>query len=138
MSRAQTAVESLYRGDRASQSCGIEIVEVAPGRVSVAMTVRADMVNGHGMCHGGVIFALADSAFAFACNSYDVAMIAAGANIEFLKPAPVGARLAAAARELSRDARRGIYDVAVTDTAGELVAHFRGRCARLRAPAPLA
>ena len=77
--RARAVVQSLYLADLASQSLGIEIIDVAPGRVQIAMTVRPDMVNGHGMCHGGVIFAFADSAFAFACNSYGDPMVAAGA-----------------------------------------------------------
>jgi acyl-CoA thioesterase len=132
--RVQAAVQSLYLADRASQLLGIEILDVAPGRVRVAMTVRPDMVNGHGMCHGGIIFALADSAFAFACNSHGDPMVAAGANIEFLKPSPSGERVTAIAAEISRTPRHGIYDVSVTSASGEIVAHFRGRCSRLRAP----
>src|SRR3984893_14149839 len=130
--RARTLVDSLYLADRASQSLGIEIVDAARGRVQIAMTVRADMVNGFGMCHGGIVFAFADSAFAFACNSYGEPMVAAGASIEFLAPAPSGERLPAAATEVSRSARHGIYDVAVTAASGAVLAHFRGRCSRLR------
>jgi len=133
--RARAVVQSLYLADLASQSLGIEIIDVAPGRVQIAMTVRPDMVNGHGMCHGGVIFAFADSAFAFACNSYGDPMVAAGASIEFLAPAPRGERLTATATEVARGARHGIYDVAVTNAASDVRAHFRGRCSRLRAPA---
>ena len=133
--RARAAVQSLYLADLASQSLGIEIIDVAPGRVQIAMTVRPDMVNGHGMCHGGVIFAFADSAFAFACNSYGDPMVAAGASIEFLAPAPRGERLTATATEVSRGARHGIYDVAVINAARDVRAHFRGRCSRLRTPA---
>jgi acyl-CoA thioesterase len=98
------------------------------------MTVRPDMLNGHGICHGGMLFALADTAFAYACNSRNVAMVAAGASIEFLAPTPVGERLIATASETSRSARHGIYDVEITNAAGEPLAHFRGRCARLRVP----
>jgi acyl-CoA thioesterase len=98
------------------------------------MTVRSDMVNGHGMCHGGIVFAFADSAFAFACNSYGDPMVAAGASIEFLAPTPNGERVTATATEVSRSARHGIYDVTVATAAGAILAHFRGRCARLRAP----
>jgi acyl-CoA thioesterase len=130
--RARTVVQSLFLADLASQSLGIEIIDVAPGRVQIAMTVRADMVNGYGMCHGGIVFAFADSAFAFACNSYGDPMVAAGASIEFLAPTPRGERVTAAAAEISRSARHGIYDVAVSDSAGLVLAQFRGRCSRLR------
>ena len=136
--RARALVQSLYLADFASQWLGIEIIDVAPGRVKIAMIVRPDMVNGHGMCHGGIVFALADSAFAFACNSYGDPMVAAGASIEFLAPTPRGERLTATATEVSRRARHGIYDVAVTAASGEVLAHFRGRCSRPRAPAPSA
>lgn len=133
--KARAAVRSLYDGDRASQTLGIEIIDVAPGRVQIAMTVRADMVNGHGMCHGGIIFAFADSAFAFACNSYGDPMVAAGAGIEFLAPTPQGERVIATATEVTRGARHGIYDVSVANAAGVVFAAFRGRCSRLRGPA---
>jgi acyl-CoA thioesterase len=131
---ARGAVQALYARDLAAQALGIEILDVAPGAVRVAMVVRSDMLNGHGTCHGGMLFALADTAFAFACNSYGEAMVAAGASIEFLAAAARGERLIATASETSRTARHGIYDVAVARTSGELVAHFRGRCARLRVP----
>jgi acyl-CoA thioesterase len=133
---AQTSVQSLFHTDRASQGLGLEIVEVAPGRVRIAMTVRPDMLNGHGMCHGGIIFALADSAFAFACNSHGEPMVAAGASIEFLAPTPSGERVTATATEVTRSARGGIYDVCVTQASGATVAHFRGRCSRLRVSTP--
>jgi len=131
---ARRAVEALYADDRAAQALGIEMLEVAPGHVRVAMTVRPDMLNGHGTCHGGFLFALADTAFAYACNSHGQAMVAAGASIEFLAPCAGGERLIATASETSRAARHGIYDVAVAKDSGELRAHFRGRCARLRVP----
>ena len=133
---ARAVVQSLYLADLASQALGIEIIEVARGRVQIAMTVRPDMVNGFGMCHGGIVFALADSAFAFACNSHGDPMVAAGASIEFLAPTPGGERLTATATEVSRSSRHGIYDVAVTAASGAVVAHFRGRCARLRGANP--
>ena len=134
VSAARAAVLSLYARDLAAQALGIEILDVAPGAVRVAMVVRSDMLNGHGTCHGGMLFALADTAFAFACNSYGEAMVAAGASIEFLAAAARGERLIATASETSRSARHGIYDVAVARPSGEPVAHFRGRCARLRVP----
>jgi acyl-CoA thioesterase len=131
---ARGAVQALYARDLAAQALGIEVLDVAPGAVRVAMVVRSDMLNGHGTCHGGMLFALAVTAFAFACNSYGEAMVAAGASIEFLAAAARGERLIATASETSRTARHGIYDVAVARPSGELVAHFRGRCARLRVP----
>src|ERR1700735_3973634 len=106
--RARTVVQSMYEADLASQSLGIEIIDVAPGRVRIGMTVRPDMVNGHGMCHGGIVFAFADSAFAFACNSHGDPMVAAGASIEFLAPTPCGERVTATGIEVSRSARHGI------------------------------
>jgi len=132
MQLAQTRVASLYLADRASQSLGIEIVDVAPGHVRIAMNVRHDMLNGHGMCHGGFVFAFADSAFAFACNSYGDPMVAARASIEFLLPTPRGERVIATAAEASRGARHGVYDVTVANAAGQVFALFRGRCSRLR------
>ena len=134
MHRARAAVQSLFLADLASQSLGIEIIDAAPGRVQIAMTVRPDMVNGYGMCHGGIVFAFADSAFAFACNSYGDPMVAAGASIDFLAPTPRGERVTATATEVSRSARHGIYDVAVTDSNRQVLAQFRGRCSRLRGP----
>ena len=133
--RARAAADALCAGDTASQALGIELLDAAPGCVRVAMTVRADMINGHGICHGGALFTLADSAFAFACNSHGQPMVAAGASIEFLAPAPRGARLTATATETSRTTRGGIYDVVVARETGEPLAYFRGRCARLRLPA---
>jgi acyl-CoA thioesterase len=133
---AQSAVQSLFRTDRASQGLGLEIIDVAPGRVRIAMTVRPDMLNGHAICHGGIIFAFADSAFAFACNSHGEPMVAAGASIEFLAPTASGERVTATATEVTRGARGGIYDVCVTKASGETVAHFRGRCSRLRVSTP--
>ncbi len=133
---ASGATDALYERDVAAQALGIEVLDVSPGQSRVAMTVRADMLNGHGICHGGFVFALADTAFAYACNSHGVAMVAAGASIEFLAPAAGGERLIAIARETSRSARHGIYDVEVARASGESVAHFRGRCARLRVPSP--
>jgi acyl-CoA thioesterase len=130
--RAREVVRSLYDADLASQSLGIEIIDVVPGRVRIAMTVRPDMVNGYGMCHGGIVFAFADSAFAFACNSHGDPMVAAGASIEFLAPTPRGERVIATAAEVSRSARHGIYDVAVANASGTVLAQFRGRCSRLR------
>src|SRR5260370_393716 len=115
--------------------CALTNRRCARRRVESAMTVRPDMVNGSGMCRGGMVFAFADSAFAFACNSYGDPMVAAGASIEFVAPPPRGERLTATAAEVSRSGHHGIYDVAVTAASGAVLAHFRGRCSRLRGPA---
>jgi acyl-CoA thioesterase len=129
---ARAVGEAMYAGDRASQALGMLLEEVRPGFARVRMTVRADMVNGHGTCHGGIIFALADSAFAFACNSRDVVTVASGCAIEFLAPVREGDELVAEAQERSLQGRNGVYDVDVRRTGAELVATFRGRSAATR------
>ena len=117
----------MYAGDAASRRLGIEISDVTPGRATVTMLITDEMVNGHGICHGGYVFTLADTAFAFACNTYDDRTVAAGAAIEFLEPVPAGARLVATAVERIRRGRSGVYDVTVADADGSVVAEFRGR-----------
>jgi acyl-CoA thioesterase len=129
---ARGAVDALYARDHAARALGIEVIEVGLGRARIAMTVRRDMLNGHGVCHGGILFTLADTAFAYACNSAGAPMVAAGAAIEFVAPAAAGERLIAAATEISRSERQGIYDVAVSTESGATRAHFRGRCALFR------
>ena len=124
---AERASQALYDGDRASQMLGMKIESCAPGRATVSMRVRSDMVNGHGICHGGLIFALADSAFAFACNSYGDNTVAAGAAIEFLMPAREDDALRAIATERWRAGRAGIYEIEVRNQRDETVALFRGR-----------
>src|SRR4051812_3502763 len=99
----------MYADDVASRNLGIEISGVEPGRATATMTVRDDMVNGHGICHGGFVFTLADTAFAFACNTYDDRTVAAGADVSFLEPVVAGERLRAAAVERSRRGRSGLY-----------------------------
>jgi acyl-CoA thioesterase len=128
---AERATGALYASDRASQALGMSLAEVAPGRARMRMRVRADMVNGHAVCHGGLIFSLADSAFAFACNSRNEAAVAAGATIDFLAPAREGDELSAEAFELWRSRRTGLYEVTVTNQRGERIALFRGRSHRL-------
>lgn len=128
---AERAATALYERDRASQAFGMRLVEVGPGRARVVMTVRADMVNGHDVCHGGVVFALADSAFAFACNSYNDNTVAAAATIDFLAAARIGDELTAEAAELWRTRRNGIYEISVRNQRGERVALFRGRSYRI-------
>jgi acyl-CoA thioesterase len=124
---AQLAADKLYGSDQASQMLGMTIESVAPGCARVTMHVRPDMVNGHGICHGGLIFALADSAFAFACNSHGHNAVAAGAAIEFLAPGRLGDLLTASATEHWRTGRSGIYEIEVRNDRDEAIALFRGR-----------
>ena len=128
---AERSAQLLWEGDRASQMLGMRIVSVAPGEATVSLTVRADMVNGHRICHGGVIFTLADSAFAFACNSYGDNAVAASAHIDFLSPAREADELTAVAKETWRSGRSGLYEIVVTNQAGERIALFHGRSHRI-------
>jgi len=122
---AEMAARAMWASDHASQGLGIEIVSVGPGVAILSMMVGETMVNGHGLAHGGFIFSLADSAFAFACNSYGETTVAAHCAITFIKPGRRGDRLVAAAREISRSGRSGIYDVSV-GREGAILAEFRG------------
>jgi acyl-CoA thioesterase len=125
---ARACAEAMWKEDDASKGLGMEILRIGAGEATLAMTVKPNMVNGHGIAHGGFIFALADSAFAFACNSHNERAVAAQCNISFIRPGKLGDRLIAAAREISRTGRSGIYDVRVTagDTAiAELRGHSR-------------
>jgi len=124
---ADRAAQALFDGDRASQMLGMTIESCGPGRATVSMRVRPDMVNGHRICHGGLIFALADSAFAFACNSYGDSTVAAGAAIEFLAPGREGDLLRAIAQERWRAGKAGLYEIEVRNQRDETVALFRGR-----------
>ena len=124
---AEACAEAMWADDTASQGLGMELLSVAPGQATLAMTITEAMANGHGSCHGGFIFTLADSAFAFACNSYNQRTVAQHCDISFLLPAKKGERLTATAKERQRIGRSGIYDIAVTNEAGETVAEFRGR-----------
>jgi acyl-CoA thioesterase len=111
---ARACADAMWRDDDASQGLGMEILEVKAGQATLAMTVKPHMVNGHGIAHGGFIFLLADSTFAFACNSHNERAVAAQCNISFIKPGKLGDRLVATAKEISRSGRSGIYDVRVT------------------------
>jgi phenylacetic acid degradation protein PaaD len=131
---AERSAAAMWAGDAASQALGMVLDEVRPGYARMSMRVRDDMVNGHSICHGGLVFALADSAFAFACNSYNRAAVAQACDIVFVAPSRLGDVLVAEAVERSRFGRNGIYDVTVSAVAGggsggagELVAEFRGR-----------
>jgi acyl-CoA thioesterase len=121
----------MWAGDAASRGLGMALLDVGPGRATLRMTVRADMVNGHAIGHGGLTFTLADSAFAFACNSYNRSTVAAGAEISFLAPTRLGDVLVADAVERSREGRDGVYDVTVR-SADAVVAQFVGRSKEIR------
>jgi acyl-CoA thioesterase len=128
---AEAVISWMFTRDYASQSLGIHIIEVGPGYSKLKMRVRPSMTNGHGICHGGIVFSLADSAFAFACNSRNQKAVAAGCSIDFLVSARMGDELCAEAIEESLQGRTGIYDVVVTDQGGKRVALFRGRSHRV-------
>jgi acyl-CoA thioesterase len=123
---AEAAAAAMWAEDRASQGLGMRLDAVGPGTATLSMTVRPDMVNGLDLCHGGFIFALADSTFAFACNSHNQRAVAQIASITFVAPARGGDRLTARATEVAAFGRSGIYDIRVTDQAGRLIAEFRG------------
>ncbi|MCU1413846.1 MAG: aromatic compound degradation protein PaaI [Microbacteriaceae bacterium] len=132
---AQSA-EQMMRRDRASEALGMTVVTSEPGHSVVTMIVRDDMLNGYAITHGGLVFALADTAFAIACNDSDQVTVAAGAEITFLKPTELGQLLTATAVLRSRSGRSGIYDVQVTDADGQVVAEFRGHSRRTNTPIP--
>ena len=129
---AERVATGMYARDAASQGLGINICGIGPGRAELTMTVRADMLNGHDICHGGFIFSLADSAFAFACNSYNLNTVASGCAIDFVAPAREGDVLTAFARERSASGRTGVYDIEVKNQRGETVAFFRGKSYRIK------
>ena len=128
---ADATAEAMYSRDRAAQALGIKIVRVQPGASLLTMTVRSDMVNGHHICHGGMIFSLADTAFAYACNSYNKNTVASACHIDFLAPAKEGETLEAEAIEQSAAGRTGVYDVTVRTTGGKTIALFRGKSYRI-------
>ena len=130
--RAERAAEAMRRGDVATQALGVDLEEVGPGYARASMRVREEMLNGHRTCHGGYVFTLADSAFAYACNSYDRVTVASGASIEFLAPGHLGDRLTAVAEERYVGGRTGVYDVEVHNQKGVCIALFRGRSHRLQ------
>jgi len=130
---AQCTADFLLARDQTSRRLDMRIIQIAPGCAKIAMLVRVDMLNGQGSCHGGILFSLADSAFAFACNTYNAVTVAAGATIDFLVPARQGDELTAVATELWRSRRSGIYDVELLNQRNERVAQFRGRSHELDA-----
>ncbi len=129
---AERVAAAMWERDGASQGLGMRITGVGPGHAELAMTVRADMLNGHAICHGGFIFTLCDSAFAYACNSYNLNTVASGCGIDFLAPAREGDVLTAVAQERSAVGRTGVYDIEVSNQHGERIALFRGKSYRIR------
>ncbi|HRF30928.1 MAG: hypothetical protein RLZZ300_1765 [Pseudomonadota bacterium] len=128
---ADATAEAMFSRDRAAQALGIKIVRVQPGASLLTMTVRSDMVNGHHICHGGMIFSLADTAFAYACNSYNKNTVASACHIDFLAPAKEGETLEAEAVEQSAAGRTGVYDITVRNNHGKTIALFRGKSYRI-------
>lgn len=132
---AERSAAAMYAADHAVHALGIRIVEVRPGYARATMTVREDMLNGHSACHGGMIFSLADTTFAYSCNSHGGTVVAAAASIDFLAPGKAGDELTAEAVERWRSKRSGVYEVTVVNQRGETIALFRGRSHQVREPA---
>jgi acyl-CoA thioesterase len=124
---AEAVRDAMARDDVASRMLGMRVTEIGPGRSTITMTVRADMLNGHHICHGGLITTLADSAFAFACNAYNEFTVAAGFDVNLLAAAHLNDQLTARAVEVSKSGRTGVYDISVVNAKGVPVAAFRGR-----------
>jgi acyl-CoA thioesterase len=129
---AEAVRDAMWRNDRASQAMGMEVLAIGPGSATLRMTVREDMLNGHDICHGGLVTTLADSAFAFACNAYNEATVASGFDVNLVAAARLGDVLTAEARELNKAGRTGVYDIEVRNQRGERVAAFRGRSYTLK------
>jgi acyl-CoA thioesterase len=129
---AERVRDSMFATDRCAHAMGMEVVAVSPGHASVAMTVREDMLNGFGICQGGLIATLADMAFAYACNSYNELTVASGFDVDLLGPGKPGDRLTASGRVVSQGSRMGVYDIEVTNQSGERIAVFRGRSYRMK------
>jgi len=123
---AEACAKIMWDDDNASQALGMDLIRVAPGEAVIRMTVTDIMTNGHGNMHGGYLFALADSAFAFACNTYNQVTVAQHCSITYIAPGSLGDVLTATARELSRQRRSGIYDISLTREDGTVIAEFRG------------
>lgn len=123
---AEASARAMWEDDSASQHLGMKIEHIAPGEATLSMVVTREMANGHGNCHGGYMFTLADSAFAFACNTYNQVTVAQHCSVTYLSPGRIGDRLIATAKEVSRRGRSGVYDVRVVNRDGEQIAEFRG------------
>lgn len=130
--RAERCAKAMWSGDLASQATGMKLTRIAPGEAAFALTVEARHANGHGICHGGIIFTLADTAFAFACNSYNQSSVAQHNTITYSNPALIGDLLTANAVEVERIGRSGIYDVRVSNQDDKTIALFRGNCRTIK------
>lgn len=124
---AEAVRDSMWANDRASQGLGMEVLAIGPGTATLRMTVRDDMLNGHDICHGGLVTTLADSTFAFACNAHNEVTVASGFNVDLVAPARRGDVLTATGTELNKAGRTGVYDIEVHNQRGERIAVFRGR-----------
>ena len=129
---AERVRDTMFATDQAAHALGMEVTAVTPGHASVAMTVRADMLNGFGICQGGLIATLADMAFAYACNSYNELTVASGFDVDLLGPGREGDRLTASGAVVSQGSRMGVYDITVSNQNGERIAVFRGRSYRMK------
>jgi len=129
---AEATRDTMWLNDRASKALGMQVLAVGPGSATLTMTVREDMLNGHDICHGGLVTTLADSAFAFACNSYNEVTVASGFDVNLVAAAKLGDVLTATATEVSKAGRTGVYDIAVSNQRGDKVAAFRGRSYTLK------
>ncbi|MDP2001110.1 MAG: hydroxyphenylacetyl-CoA thioesterase PaaI [Rhodoferax sp.] len=129
---ARDVGQAMWSRDNATKALGMEMTAIAPGTATITMKVRPDMVNGHHICHGGLIFTLADSAFAYACNSYNLNTVASACHIDFLAPVREGDVLEATATERSASGRTGVYDIEVKVRGGKQVALFRGKSYRIK------
>ena len=126
-SLAERVRDAMLADDHASRMLGMQVTDIGPGRAVLQMAVRQDMLNGHAICHGGLITTLADSSFAFACNSYNELTVASGFTVDLLAPGRLGDLLTATCTELAKGGRTGVYDVEVRNQRGERIASFRGR-----------
>lgn len=129
---AEAVRDTMFANDRASQGLGLQILAVGPGTATLRMAVREDMLNGFDICHGGFVTTLADSTFAFACNSYNKVTVASGFAIDIVAPSRLGDVLTARAQEVSLAGRTGVYDITITNQRDELIAVFRGRSYRIK------
>jgi acyl-CoA thioesterase len=129
---AEWVRDGMWANDRAGKALGMRILSVTPGQAVLEMVVREDMLNGHDICHGGLVATLADTAFAYACNSYDELTVASGFSVDLLAPGHLGDVLTASAHEVSKAGRTGLYDIEVRNQAGKRIAVFRGRSHTVR------
>jgi acyl-CoA thioesterase len=129
---AQDAAEAMWSRDHVAKAMGMTLDQVRPGYARLSMVIRQDMVNGHAICHGGMVFTLADTAFAYSCNSYNLNTVASACHIDFLAPSHLGDTLVAEGVERAQGGRTGVYDVTVKTGSGKTIALFRGKSARIK------